>query len=216
MIKIQSKQITSKNLETALKEAKEIFKVKEEEISYTLIQKEVKGFLRIGSKPAIIEAYLNETYLLNQISEFLKEITKSFDEGITSSIKIYGKTIIIFLNGEGLGNLIGKHGRTLGALQHLIMIYVNRMTSTKVDIKLDIGDYRKKRRKKIEEITENSIKKLLSGEEEIELAPMFSFERKMVHEYVKRHYPNLITKSVGFEPYRKVVICREEYTPKGA
>ncbi|MDN5341201.1 Jag N-terminal domain-containing protein [Oceanotoga sp. DSM 15011] len=210
MIKIKSQQFTSKNLEEALEKAQLEFGVEKNEISYKVIQESSKGFLfGIGSKPIIIDAFINENFLVNKIKEFLSEVLIHFDEDIKTNIKVFGKTIVIYLDGDGLGKLIGKHGRTLGALQHLIMIYINRMTDTKVDIKLDIGEYRKKRRRKIEEIAEQAALKVKKQKNEVELAPMFSFERKTVHEYIRKNHPEIKTKSVGLEPYRKVVLISQ-------
>ncbi|MDK2945752.1 RNA-binding cell elongation regulator Jag/EloR [Geotoga petraea] len=215
MLKLQSKEFTAKTIEEALEKAKKEFEVQDSELSYKIKEEGTKGFIfGIGSKPYILEIYINENFLINKIREFLDEILTYFDEEIDANIKAFGKTIVIYLDGEGLGKLIGKHGRTLGALQHLIMIYVNRMTDTKIDIKLDIGEYRKKRRRKIEEIAEQAAKKVLRTHENLELAPMFSFERKTVHEHIRKYFPELSTKSVGLEPYRKVIILEnhKEYT----
>lgn len=159
MIKLESMQVSAKNIEAAVNEAIDKFNVDKSEVSYRIIQEPSKGFFGIGGKMAVLEVYLNENYLTNRVKEFMEDILKYFDENFTTSIKIHNRNIVIYLDGEGLGKLIGKHGRTLGALQHLIMIYVNRMTDTKVDIKLDIGEYRKKRRRKIEEIAEQASKK---------------------------------------------------------
>ncbi|SDC48703.1 RNA-binding cell elongation regulator Jag/EloR [Geotoga petraea] len=215
MLKLQSKEFTAKTIEEALEQAKKEFEVQDSELSYKIKEEGTKGFIfGIGSKPYILEIYINENFLINKIREFLDEILTYFDEEIDANIKAFGKTIVIYLDGEGLGKLIGKHGRTLGALQHLIMIYVNRMTDTKIDIKLDIGEYRKKRRRKIEEIAEQAAKKVLRTHENLELATMFSFERKTVHEHIRKYFPELSTKSVGLEPYRKVIILEnhKEYT----
>jgi len=215
MLKLQSKEFTAKTIEEALEKAKKEFEVQDSELSYKIKEEGTKGFIfGIGSKPYILEIYINENFLINKIREFLDEILTYFDEEIDANIKAFGKTIVIYLDGEGLGKLIGKHGRTLGALQHLIMIYVNRMTDTKIDIKLDIGEYRKKRRRKIEEIAEQAAKKVLRTHENLELATMFSFERKTVHEHIRKYFPELSTKSVGLEPYRKVIILEnhKEYT----
>jgi spoIIIJ-associated protein len=206
VIKLESMQVSAKNIEAAVNEAIDKFNVDKSEVSYRIIQEPSKGFFGIGGKMAVLEVYLNENYLTNRVKEFMEDILKYFDENFTTSIKIHNRNIVIYLDGEGLGKLIGKHGRTLGALQHLIMIYVNRMTDTKVDIKLDIGEYRKKRRRKIEEIAEQASKKVIEENTSLELAPMFSFERKMVHEYISKNYPQLKTKSTGLEPYRKVYI----------
>jgi len=216
LIKLDIKQYTAKTAELAYENALNEYKVPKEELSFTVIQEAAKtGFLGLKTIPAIIEVYLNENYLLANLQDFLNIILDKFEGTFYSNLKIFGKTIVVSLEGEGLEKLIGKYGRTLGALQHLLMIYVNRMTDTKIDVKLDIGEYRKNRKKHIEEIADSTARKAIR-EGSIELAPMFSFERKIIHEYIRKNFPQLETKSVGLEPYRKVVVYAKELQATGS
>lgn len=196
------------NLETVLEKAKISFKASDvDEISYKIIQEPNKGFLfGLGKRPLVIEAYPNEKYLINKVKEFLKNILSYFEEEIKIYVNYSNKILKVSLEGENLGKVIGKQGRILGALQHLIMIYVNRMTDTKCEVKLDVGEYRKNRKRNLEIIAEQAAKKALKTKTRVELAPMFSFERKIIHKYININYPKLHTVSEGLEPYRKVII----------
>lgn len=60
--------------------------------------------------------------------------------------------------------------------------------------------------KNLELIADNAAKKAIMTNDKVELAPMFSFERKIIHKYINYNYPRLRTVSMGLEPYRKVVI----------
>ncbi|NUU99489.1 single-stranded DNA-binding protein [Marinitoga sp. 1154] len=193
-------------MDLAFNEAVKFYSVSPEEISFEVIQQPKKGFLGIGNKMAIINAFLNEKYLMNRLNEFLSSILENFDGDFNYSINFQGKNVLIRMEGEGLGKLIGKYGRTIGAMQHILSIYINRLSSTKIDVNLDVGEYRRKKKEKIYEIVDNAIKRLNEENERIELAPMFSYERRIVHEYVRKNYPDLETESIGLEPYRKVVI----------
>lgn len=149
MLKLQgATKFEGTDLESVLEIAKTNFNAScIDEISYKIIQEPSKGFLGIGKKPLIIEAYPNEKYLINRVKNFLKNILSYFEEDVDININYHNKNLKVFLEGENLGKVIGKQGRNLGALQHLTMIYVNRMTDTKCDVKLDVGDYRKNRKK---------------------------------------------------------------------
>ncbi|MBM7559876.1 RNA-binding cell elongation regulator Jag/EloR [Marinitoga litoralis] len=205
-IKIREKEFEGKSIDLAFDEAVKYYDVSPEEISFEVVQQPKKGFLGIGNKNAIIKAFLNETFLKNRLNEFLSSILKHFDGDFEYSIVFQGKNISVRMDGDGLGKLIGKYGRTIGAMQHILSIYINRLSSTKIDVNLDVGEYRRKKKEKIYEIVENAINRLNEENDRIELAPMFSYERRIVHEYVRREYPQLETESVGLEPYRKVVI----------
>ncbi|AEX85233.1 single-stranded DNA-binding protein [Marinitoga sp. 1135] len=205
-IKIREKDFEGKSIDAAFEEAVKFFGVTPEEINFEVIQQPKKGFLGIGNKPAIINAFLNEKYMINRLNEFLGDILENFDGDFDYSINFQGKNILVRLEGDGLGKLIGKYGRTIGAMQHILSIFVNRLSSTKIDVNLDVGEYRRKKKEKIYEIVDNAVKRLNETNDKIELAPMFSYERRIVHEYVRSKYPHLETESIGLEPYRKVII----------
>ncbi|SHE61961.1 spoIIIJ-associated protein [Marinitoga hydrogenitolerans DSM 16785] len=205
-IKIREKQFEGKSIDLAFDEAVKYYDASPEEIGFEVIQQPKKGFLGIGNKLAIINAFLNEKYLMNRLNEFLCSLLEHFDGDFDYSINFQGKNILVRLEGDGLGKLIGKYGRTIGAMQHILSIYINRLSSTKIDVNLDVGEYRRKKKEKIYEIVDNAIKRLNDENERIELAPMFSYERRIVHEYVRRNYSHIMTESIGLEPYRKVVI----------
>ncbi|WGS64270.1 RNA-binding cell elongation regulator Jag/EloR [Marinitoga aeolica] len=205
-IKIREKQFEGKSIDLAFEEAVKYYGVSPEEINFEVIQQPKKGFLGIGNKSAIISAFLNEKYLMNKLNEFLNSILEHFDGDFNYSINFQGKNVLIRMEGDGLGKLIGKYGRTIGAMQHILSIFINRLSSTKIDVNLDVGEYRRKKKEKIYEIVDNAIRRLNEETEKIELAPMFSYERRIVHEYVRRQYPHLETESIGLEPYRKVII----------
>ncbi|MDK2893786.1 MAG: spoIIIJ-associated protein, partial [Thermotoga sp.] len=83
--------------------------------------------------------------------------------------------------------------------------FLNRLSDTKLNVILDMGDYREKRKKSLEKIVEEAVKKAISEKTKVVLDPMFSFERKIVHKLVRKHR-GVISYSVGVEPYRRVVI----------
>jgi spoIIIJ-associated protein len=140
-----------------------------------------------------------------KLHDFLKGILKSFDEETFSEVKLVGRTYRVKIEGEEVARLIGKHGKTVAALQHILNIYANRMAPTKVNVTVDIGDYRLERKRLVEEIAHRTAKSALTKKIKIVMEPMFAFERRLVHEVVSQ-YEDLKSYSVGFEPYRKVVV----------
>jgi spoIIIJ-associated protein len=79
------------------------------------------------------------------------------------------------------------------------------MAPTKVNVTVDIGDYRLERKKLVEEIAHRTAKSAISRRSKIVMEPMFAFERRLVHEVISQ-YEDLKSYSVGLEPYRKVVV----------
>ena len=202
--------VTANSVSEALAQVQKEYGVREDEYSYKVIEKGFKGIFGLMSKEAIVEVTLKEGFFKRKLEEFLRSILDNFGE-IQVRIRYSGKKFIVNLEGKDMGRLIGKHGRTLAAVQHIAALYLNRLSDTKLVVVMDAGSYREKRKKSIESIVASAISKVKNEKGRVILDPMFSFERRMVHELVKKHR-NIKSYSVGTEPYRRVVI---EYVSRG-
>ena len=111
----------------------------------------------------------------------------------------------INVSGEKMGALIGKHGQTLDALQYLISLYVNKESDSFVKIKLDTENYRERRQQTLEKLAGSIAYKVKKNKKPIYLEPMNPNERRIIHSALQRD-PEVITKSEGKDPYRKVVV----------
>lgn len=128
--------------------------------------------------------------------------------GIESEIEEYEgdeNEIIMDIVGEDLGILIGRHGRTLDALQILVSAITNRRIERRFPIVVDVSGYRYRRRIKLEEIARRAADRVARQGRPVELRPMTSFERKVIH-MVLRNDRRITTASQGEEPFRQVVV----------
>lgn len=117
--------------------------------------------------------------------------------------------IRVDISGNGVSYLIGQHGRTLLALQHLIrQIYINTTEDFDEGVKLiiDVDGYKQKRVERIKDLARNAAEKSLSLGMEITLPSMTAFERHVVHEFIQESFPEVETTSTGEEPNRRVVV----------
>ncbi len=129
--------------------------------------------------------------------------------GISANIEEYeGEEgeIILDVVGDDLGVLIGRHGRTLDALQTLISAVTNRRLGFRYPVLIDIEGYRNRRREKLEEIASRASERALRSGAPVKLRPMSSYERKVVHVFL-RDNARVTTVSEGEEPFRQVVIA---------
>ncbi len=101
--------------------------------------------------------------------------------------------------------LIGYHGNTLRSIQHIVDVILLREFQEKIDLVLDVGDYREERRRKIIEIADSAIEKAHSSKKAIALYPMSAYERKLVHERVSES-EDLVSFSEGEGKERRVII----------
>ncbi|WP_233119549.1 RNA-binding cell elongation regulator Jag/EloR [Thermosipho affectus] len=200
--------LTGKSIEEILTIFEENMGIKNGEYDYLVIDKGSSGFFGFLARDAVIEITIKKEYYERRLQEFLKNVIKYFDDRI--EISVFSKNNRVFIakiQGEGIGKIIGKHGKGLGALQHIATIFLNRLSDIKITVIIDAGDYREKRKELIRKIVGSAVEKIRNGAKRIELDPMFSFERRLVHEFLKK-YPDVVSHSEGVEPYRYVVIER--------
>lgn len=106
---------------------------------------------------------------------------------------------------ENSSLLIGKRGNTLNSLQLLVENYAKRFTKHYYRINVDCDEYRENRKETLEELAINMAKKSKKIGKPIQLEPMTSSERKIIHNALK-DIKNVETESFGEDPHRYLVI----------
>ena len=136
----------------------------------------------------------------------IQEITSRL--GIEATVEEYEGDegeIILDIVGDDLGILIGRHGRTLDALQVLVSAITNRRLDIRYPLVVDVSGYRHRRRIKLEEIARRTADRAARQHRPIALRPMTSFERRVIH-MVLRDDRRVTTESEGEDPRRMVVV----------
>jgi len=204
VIDLKTLNYTGKNIEDIVEKFKKDYDALDGEYELTVIDKGSTGLFGLFSRDAVAEITITNKYYERKLKEFIEGIFEQFNIDYFVEVNSRGKTFIVSCHSEQIGKIIGKHGKELGALQHIASIFLNRITDTKVTVIIDAGNYREKRKEQLQKIVEHAIERLDKGGK-IKLDPMFAFERKIVHEIAKKH-KDVYTYSEGLEPYRYVVI----------
>ena len=113
------------------------------------------------------------------------------------------------LDGDNLSFLIGYHGKTLDAFQHLVNLIIFNQSNSEVHINLDINEYKERRKEKTHEITKKFIDKVRFFDKEIHMDPMTAWERKQVHMFIGE-YPDIEDESVGERDERHIVLRKRK------
>ena len=91
------------------------------------------------------------------------------------------------VNGDDLGLLIGKHGATIDALQHLALRAALRGdASERKQVIVDAAGYRERREAALHRAADRAVADALRYDRPVELEPMRAPERKVVHTYLQR------------------------------
>jgi spoIIIJ-associated protein len=109
------------------------------------------------------------------------------------------------VNGEDLGLLIGKHGATIDALQHLAARIAFRGEGNRKSVTIDAAGYRERREAALQRAADQAVEDALSYGRAVELEPMSAAERRIVHTYL-RDRSEVATHSEGDEPDRRLVV----------
>ncbi len=113
--------------------------------------------------------------------------------------------IILDVVGGDLGLLIGRHGRTLDALQTAVGAVTTRQMGFRYPVVVDVEGYRHRRRQKIEDMARRAADRAARQHTPVNMRPMTAYERRVVH-VALRNDSRVVTGSEGAEPYRQVVI----------
>jgi spoIIIJ-associated protein len=109
------------------------------------------------------------------------------------------------VNGDDLGLLIGKHGSTIDAVQHLAFRAAFRGREGRKQVTVDAAGYRERRETALHRMADRAAAEALRYDRAVELEPMRAPERKIVHTYLSER-TDVETHSEGDEPDRRLVI----------
>jgi spoIIIJ-associated protein len=113
------------------------------------------------------------------------------------------------VNGDDLGLLIGKHGSTIDALQHIAFRAAVRGEEIRKQVTVDAAGYRERREGALHRMADRASAEALQYGRPVELEPMRATERKIVHTYLSER-TDVETHSEGDEPDRRLVVSPVE------
>lgn len=166
----------------------------EEKTQEVIEKKEKREDYIVKNKDSIV-SYLQNIVIAMGYADATVDFTEDGNRHFTLNIKTEENTSLI----------IGKRGVTLNSLQFLVNNYAKKFSSHFFRIEVDCDDYRESRKKTLEELALNLAKKSKKIGKPVELEPMTSVERKIIHNALTG-IKNVETESRGEEPYRYLVI----------
>lgn len=139
------------------------------------------------------------------IKKTAQNIIDHFDQDAVIEVAENNGGFDLNIQTEISGILIGRHGETLEALQHILRLVLMRELKEFIPIQVDVSGYRALRQKELEESAQNAAQKVLDTGQSETLPPMAAYERRLVH-LVLQKIKGIKTESVGEEPERRIII----------
>jgi spoIIIJ-associated protein len=190
-------------------------------VRFEVVSEGERGLLGVGYAPARViasvdadavssgpagEPAVDEGDLAVSLRELLTEITQAAGVHCRIEISEDDEAVTASLVGGDLGLLIGRHGQTIDAIQYLANVIAWReLGEGRKDVVVDAAGYRERRRETLEALALRSADRARSSGESVDLEPMSSIERRIVHLRLKE-VDGVSTRSEGEEPYRYVVV----------
>lgn len=203
---MKSIEITGKTIDDAVENGLRELGVTKDKVKTEILELGNKGIFGLGAKPAKVRLTVNHDYE-STAKMFLRDILDKMGVMCEIHIKDEGDTLRIKLVGPNMGILIGYRGETLDALQYLMSLVINKENkeSEYKKVVLDTENYRKKREETLIRLANKLAYKVKKYNKSISLEPMNPYERRIIHSTLQDN-PDVITRSEGDEPYRKVII----------
>jgi spoIIIJ-associated protein len=185
-------------------------------VRFQVVAEGERGLLGVGYTPARVVASVDapdedpaagprpgESELAAHARELVETVVAAL--GIRARVEVdeSDEELAIACLGGDVGLLIGKHGQTIDALQHVVNAAVHRGGAGK-SVTVDAAGYRDRRRATLEGMALRAADRAERGERVV-LESMTPGERKVVHERLK-DVPGVQTASEGTEPNRYVVV----------
>ena len=184
-------------------------------VRFQVLSEGERGLLGVGYTPARVVAVLDEdgagepieeSELAADVRGLLVRITAEIGVECRVDIREDEESLVAVCTGRELGLLIGKHGQTIDAIQYLVnAIAIRSRPDERKDIVVDAAGYRARRQASLEALAVRSAERAVRTGEPVELEPMSSVERKIVHLRLKE-VAGVETSSAGAEPNRYVVV----------
>lgn len=194
-----------KNLQEIKAEAFKKLNANEEEL-YVREEEIAGGFLKLKKYKLYV---ITKDDVVKYAKQYIIDIAKYMGINVTIEAKKREKYIELNLFSENSSILIGKNGRTIEAMQMLIKTSIYNTTGFRVNVIIDVEDYKEKNNKHLEYTVTKIAKEVRNTGVEAKLDPMNSYERRIVHNAVNK-IKGVMTESVGEEPNRCVVIKKKD------
>lgn len=206
--------VTGKTVEEARKKAAAQLGVAEEEMIVTVLEEGKKCFLGIGASDAKISVTYSEDGEDTALDFIRKLIDDMALEGLTVAKKEGSNgDVLITVDGDNAGVLIGHHGETLEAIQYLANLAANKKVAGEkreyVRVTVDVEGYRAKREASLRALARRMSAKVIKNKKSVMLEPMNPYERRIVHSEVQG-IAGVSTNSIGSENNRRVVIFLDD------
>jgi spoIIIJ-associated protein len=147
----------------------------------------------------------NELEPSEALQELLEEVVDALGLEVEIDVEQREDVLSGRVRGADVGLFIGRHGQTIDAVQHLAQRIVFPDGPGETRVVIDADGYRERRAELLRDDADAAADEALRTGKAVDFDPLPSWERRIVHEYLRDH-TGVETHSEGEEPQRYVVV----------
>jgi spoIIIJ-associated protein len=142
----------------------------------------------------------------DRVRDLMERLAGEFGVETEVEVEDDGETVTGRFLGDDLGLVIGHHGQTIDAIQHLAYRIAFQGASERSRVVIDAGGYRERRAVALRAAADQAAEAAVHDRRPVALEAMSALERKVVHEHLKSRH-DVETYSEGQEPSRHLVVA---------
>lgn len=141
-----------------------------------------------------------------RVRELLERIAQA--TGVSAAVEVHDGPDGVSAEyvGDDLNPLIGRHGETIDAIQHLAYRIAIKGDGERRPVLVDAAGYRERRAVALRATADQAAETAISDRRAVPLEAMSPLERKVIHEHLKGRH-DVETYSEGQEPSRRLVVA---------
>lgn len=143
--------------------------------------------------------------IINSGIKALQRIVDGITVGAAVEITPKKERLLFTVCGGDSGVLIGKRGQTLEAMQYLLEKMINKKSTNRVRIMVDVEGYLEKRKNNLQQMALRMAEKAKRTKKPVTIGQMNAHDRRIVHIHLKDE-SGVRTQSIGDGYYRKLMI----------
>jgi spoIIIJ-associated protein len=130
-----------------------------------------------------------------QPKAILEKILSTLGFPTTVAEQKFGDDLVLDVQTDESGRLIGRAGQTLADLQYLVNRILFQQDQSAPKVMVDVGGYRAQARDALVKKAQEAAEKVRRWGDAVELEPLNAFDRRIVHQALKDD-PDIETQSV--------------------
>jgi spoIIIJ-associated protein len=225
---VRSVESHGKTVDEAIGQALRRLGRQRDEVDVTVLSEGSRGVFGIGAEEARVRVTLREAEgpagepPAEQEAVPMERLPEVAEDMLTDLLELMGidgqvsvrevdieadsPSILLDVEGEDLGVLIGRRGETVAALQYTLGMLVQRRLRRWVRVNVDVGHYFDRQAALIRSKAQRTAERVQRGRTPIAMEPMRPAERRIVHMALAEH-PDVMTYSIGVGDDRRVVVA---------